>query len=663
MKGNLKHITALAVTGIVFILLVSGNPVSGKNAISFNNEGWAFLEKGDHMRAILSFKNALKQNQKYLDALTGLGYAYYEVEAYEQAAEVFTDALKVDGKSHNALTGLGFAFIGMGNIHEALGFFNRAIEISGENIKARYGIAYLYYVMGKKLWAERKLQSILRIDPYNLDSLLLMAAIKQSNGRLEDARHFAEKAIDSAGENPRGHVVYGEILLEEYLKEDKSDFLPEAIHSFNNALSIQPHSFQANRFMGNISLITGNYEQAVAYYSKAIEIFKNGSVLYNLAVAYDRAGRQDEALQAFLNAYKISPADSILRTRLEDFLVLRDYKIGHPARILFSNDHLQAAIEREKKNLPDEAVMYLRRVLMLNPMDRKAREQLMEYYEIQGFQRFYINELKDLNRLFSERNYRDRLTLEIMKRRDSLYHKEGYSQEDPPRDVPEVAVMDFYTSGGISSHIDTGEVFATNLTFSLGQFGRMKEPGIRLRQQHIAGLNSSPVHFEKSLEALTNRVRQGLIPPIDYIIYGNYREEGGMLSVECHIMDFHKGIIIASINLSEKGRENLPVLSLRLSRRIYDVVPFTGRVLKLKDQGIVVNLGLYDGIAKDSMLVLQKITSGDIAKDVRKKIYFKVKEANTIISYAEPVDRNDLDEVGPSDIVYPYKRKRAKLIK
>ena len=653
----------LAVPVAVVIILFPELRISGKNAISYNMEGWSCLERGDHLRAIFSFRNALKENARYQKALVGLGYAYYEVEAYEQAVELFADSLKIDGRSHEALTGMGFSLIGLGKLNQALLYFNQAITISGEDLKAHYGIAYLYYVMGKMVWAERKIASIFKVDPYHLDSLLLMALIKEDNGRLDEARGYTEKAIGAASENPKGHVAHGRILLQEYLKKDNSAYLPEAVHSLKSALSIQPNNFWANRLMGDISLITGRYAEAVEYYRKTGDIHQNGTVLYNMAVAQDRAGSRDEAMKTFLRAYKLTSSDSILRSRLEEFLVLHDYKIGHPVRTMFSNDHFTVAMEKEKQNLPDEAVMYLRRVLLLNPMNREARESLMAYYDILGYHRLYIDELKDMNRLYQSDRYRDRLSAEIIKRRNKLYHREGYSTEEPPRDVPVVLVMDFYPSTGLSQHIDTGHVFAGSLTFSLGQFGRMNVMGMRTRESFVAGLKTSPSCFEESLGKINELIKSKDLKAVDYIIYGSYRENGNSVSVECNIMDFHKGVIIGTVDLSEGGRESLPVLALRVSRRIYDMIPFTGRILKLKEKGVIVNIGLYDGIKPGSMIVLQKITgSSDDVRKIRKKYFFTVKESDTLLSYAEPIDKNDLDDVDSSDTVYPYKRRRARLI-
>jgi tetratricopeptide (TPR) repeat protein len=415
----------------------------GKNAIYYNREGWQYLRKGDHFRAVLNFKNALKQNPRYADALIGLGQAYNHVEAYEEAARLFADALKLEAGSDRALTGMGFSLTGLGKTKQALDHFNRAVEASGENLDAHYGIANLYRVMGKNLWAERKALSILNIHRYHTGALLLMSDIKSGIGRYDEARAYCQRAIEGESDNPEGHIAHASVLLREYGRDRRSGSLREAVDSLQRALSIQPESFKANRLLGSVFLAQERFADAAACYQKALALHPSSGVLYNLAVTYDRTGNQEMALEMFLKAYKKSPSDSVLRARVEDFLVFRDYEIGNPARVLFAGDRRQTAIDRERKNLPDEAIMYFRRALVLNPMDRDTRENLMRYYDVLGYRRFHLDHLKDMVRLYPDAKYQDRLTVEIIKRRDTLYHREGYSSEAPPRDVPVVMVFDF----------------------------------------------------------------------------------------------------------------------------------------------------------------------------------------------------------------------------
>ena len=636
---------------------------TGRNAIYYNQQGWYHLKRGDMFRAAFSFKNALNRNPKYLEAVLGLGRAYYELEAFEQAYDLYADALKMDSKSVEAHSGLGFVFTGMGDYTRALESFSRAEKISPENLTAKYGIANLYHEMGRDLWAKRKLNEVLRINPYHYDSLLLMGKIKSGENRMGEAEQYILKAIDSDDTSPVGFIRHGEVLLAEYMRNSSEASLERAVNALKKALAIQPESYMANRQMGFISYITGDYRSAVDYFTRSLNDFSGSTVLYCRAVANELAGNRDAALADFLRAMKRSPSDSILRARFENFLVLNDYKTGHPARVMFTDEYLDLARDSAKRNMPDETVLHLRRSLLMNPMNRESRERLMDYYSVLDYDRLYINELKELNRLFPAQNYRDRISVAVVRRRDRLYHREGFSREMPPRDVPAVLVLDFDSGGIIPAHPDAGKVIAGDIAFALGQFGRMSTPGIRSRAGIAAGLRTGPDFIENSLASLGERVRKGEIGKIDYIVYGSFREHHSMVRADCSILNFHKGYVISEFSISESGNGAIRKLSMRAARRIYGIIPYRGRILKVRDKGVVLNLGLADGVKPgERLVVFKKDTDRSLGIPVKIKLIFTVREADTYISYAEPQKPSVLDSIDSNDYLYPVRKRRAKRI-
>ncbi|OHD63706.1 MAG: hypothetical protein A2176_05635, partial [Spirochaetes bacterium RBG_13_51_14] len=548
MKQKALSPVRLSAAACVITLLAGGFLLNGdaanKNAIGYNKEGWEYLKKENYKKAIVSFKNALHDNPRYREALIGLGEAYLEVEAYEQSYDLFTAALTIDPKSVQSLVGLGRTLTAMGRYTEAIRYFDRALKLSEENLDARYGTAHVYACLGKRIWAKRTLETVLRIDPYHYDSLLLMADIKSGENRLAEARKYAEKAIDTNSESSKGYTMYGEILLRQFLATEDEDLLDEAKNALSGAIAIQPSAYQANRIMGYISLMEKKYDAAAGFFSTAISDLDSVTLLYSLAVSRDRAGDQEAALDQFLKALKKNPSDSILRSRTEDFLVFRDYKIGHPARVMLSREQYETALSRENKNLPDETVMYLRRSILLNPMRVEARALLMDFYNTLGFNRFYIDEMKEILRLNPDRVWQEKLSLAVMKRRDMLYHREGYSAEEPPRDVPVVLVLNFDPMGRISPHPDAGDVIASHMTFVLGQFGRMRPVGIRKRTAVTCGLLCGGDHLDQTMETVESKVSAGEIDPVDYIVYGGCNESGAHITIDCSVLDFKKGFVI-----------------------------------------------------------------------------------------------------------------------
>ena len=526
----MKHVTGFRrglflVLAVVLFLPGSG---SGKSALQYTAEGDRYMLKGDYRKAVFSYRNALQRNQAHLKALIGIGNAWTRLDSADAALRSFEKALKIDEKSVEALTGIGFILTHRGDSRRAIEYFNRAITISRESPAAHYGLAWLYYTMGKMIWARRRAESLLAVHPLHFDTLLLMADIIAREGDLEEAKKYAWKAIDAQPERTGGYLRLAAIMFRDYTLRGNGDSLDEASKAVDNALVINADSPDANMLRGLMLWYEKKYADAAAAFEKALGQKNSVDLYYSLAITRDSLGAADAALKNFLEAMKLDPVDPVLRSRFEQFMVVRDIKAGHPARAMFFRESLEAGKKRMKQNLPDEAVLYLRRTLLLNPMSREARELLMGYYEALSYNRFYIRELKEMQRLYPGTNTRDRLTAAVYRRRSRMYHREGFSGDDLPRDVPRILVLDFHSEEGVGPHPDLGAVSAFDLTWALAQFGRQEPVPVRARLK-AAGLKMTPAGFAGTMDRLEEMTKKKAIAPFDYLLYGSCRCHRGRI--------------------------------------------------------------------------------------------------------------------------------------
>ena len=651
-----------------FMAITSAQPgKTEKNALYYNKAGWEHLDKNDTIKSILNFKQALRSNPDYKEAVIGLGMSYLRTGAFDESLKLFERALRLDKNNPQALTGMGFAMTGSGRYNDALSTFEKAIESGSENIDAYYGIASLYHGMGKELWAKRKLETIMRLNPFHYDSLLLLAEIKGYEKRYEEALQLVEKAINSDPENPEGYVRYGKIRLMRYMITGDEDYLSDAEGEFNNALTKQNTYYSAGIYLGYVSFIKGDMAGAMEHFKNAHSIVPDNPVpRYNLAVAGEKLNDLELSYKFFSSLNKSFPYDEILEGRFEDFLIENEFKSGNPSRIALSNKHFEQAAGRIKTHLSDQAILHLRRSVLLNPLRKDAREILRDYYMAQDYYRFYIDEIKDLMRIYPDGGYQETLTIAVFKRRERLYHRTGFSPDIPERNVPSVLVLDFIPRDAFNLHFDAGTVIANQLTFTLQQFGRMSLHSIRQRKQIAGMVLLDDIYLEKSFEKITELTGNDVIPDVDYIVYGSYLEGKDHLSINFKIMNFKTGVVIGDYEISESGHGNLQRLVLRAARRVYEHIPYEGRVLKIDDtEGVIVNLGLLDGFKKDDLIVIYKNKDFNRSKKlyIRSKLLLKVKEADTLVLSAIPVNDAEINLIELNDTVYPLNKRRAKKLK
>ena len=383
---------------------------------------------------------------------------------------------------------------------------------------------------------------------------------------------------------------------------------------------------------------------------------------YDIGLAYEKKGEKGKALDAFEKARAKNMDDEVNLCRLENFLVAGEFKIGSPLRISLSEQHYKTALIRSKEHLNDEYLYHLRRSLYLNPLLRDARERFLQYNFDLGYDNLYIDELKNLQKLFPDGDYGNALNIAIMKRRNRVYHESGFSQEDPPRDVPNVVVLNFITPGGISDHPAAGEIIADNITFSLQQFGRMSTPTVPERRELLSQVQDRPYkELDDILTELSDKMQKHNDAHIDYVVFGEFREKGQALYLDYKLMDFKTGVILAQDELYDREKDKLARLALRAARFIYGKVPYKGRILSTDDDKAVVNLGLYDGLKPGDILYVDSEHDAGVKGKymIKKKILFKIEEADTVVSRVSAVDRDEAEKVREEMPVFPLNKRRA----
>jgi tetratricopeptide (TPR) repeat protein len=462
-----------------------------------------------------------------------------------------------------------------------------------------------------------------------------------------------------------GPAIRRGMCVMRYFSTRKGDegLVTDAIEQIKRALAIQPDNYHALSTLGYLYVNEQNYAGALDAFERAKSLdTKNGLIDYNIALSYERQGNLPKALEQYEIARGKIMNDEMLLSRLEHFLVANEFKMGSPLRVSLSEAHYKTAQYRKRDHLNDEYLFHLRRSLYLNPLLRQAREELLTYNLDEGFDNLYIEELKSLQKLFPDGDYGEKLNIAVMKRRNRFYHLAGYSIEEPPRDVPNILVLDFQTPSGISVHPGTGEIVADNITFSLQQFGRMRAPSVAERRAVMKTVRTKPyLPVDEMLVALADIVKDN---PVDYVVYGEFQERGQSLSIGFKLMDFRNGVIIAEDEMSDREYDKLTRLSLLTARRIYEKLPYKGRILKQNDSELVVNLGLYDGLRTGDILYANDIYDVGVKGkySLKRKILMKINEADTIVSKVTVVDPEDVSRLHEGDEVFPLMKRRAKKI-
>ncbi len=180
--------------------------------------------------------------------------------------------------------------------------FNQAIETLNKGIAripdseillVRLGFTYL--VSGKFQEAFETMNKVLTLNPQDVDALTVCAGILDTAGQKERARSYYERALAIEPESRYLRMNYAGNLA-------SSGKLKEAIDVYKKLIDDFPEEQAFYQYTGIAYSYQGEYDQAIFYLNQAVAIKPTAVGYFNLAVAYEKSGRLQEAIK-YLKLY------------------------------------------------------------------------------------------------------------------------------------------------------------------------------------------------------------------------------------------------------------------------------------------------------------------------------------------------------------------------
>lgn len=177
--------------------------------------------------------------------------------------------------------------------------FDRAIETLKEGaaripdsdvLLVRLGHTYL--VAGKPREALETMEKVLVLYPESLDALTVSAGILDATGRKGEAREFYERALAIEPESRHLRMSYAANLA-------STGSLKEAIGIYESLIADFPGEQAFYQYAGIASSYLGEFDRAVSFLRRAVDIAPTPTGFFNLAVAYEKSGDLENAAAAF----------------------------------------------------------------------------------------------------------------------------------------------------------------------------------------------------------------------------------------------------------------------------------------------------------------------------------------------------------------------------
>ncbi len=169
------------------------------------------------------------------------------------------------------------------------------------------GIYVVSFILGEAALGEGKweqaateLRKCLELNPHFDQAMLGLARSLIFQGKGDEAKHWAQQAIQYNPQNYRAWYQLGFIDS----KTDKQ----AAISDYEKAISIQGNFAPVRRDLGMLYFEQKNYEQAATQLSRAVKLGLRDAPLFNyLGISYSRSKQFSEAIPNYKEAIKLDP--------------------------------------------------------------------------------------------------------------------------------------------------------------------------------------------------------------------------------------------------------------------------------------------------------------------------------------------------------------------
>jgi len=235
------------------------------------------------------YEKALQIDPKLIGALSNLGLICHMEREYEEAIGYFEKLLKIDPADSAALNNMGSVFVSKHQHDRGIEYFEKAVKCDPKNPLIYFNMGKALMRRGRHTEALDSLQQSMELDSYQPMVYGTFCTLL----RLMDLPHQSEKfARDALLEFPGNVFLQCEVAvnLQACLK------LGEAEEILRSILQEHPHSGQALQILGIILIHTGQEEEIIEMFEKALLFLPDeAGVFFNYALALFSIGHLQEA--------------------------------------------------------------------------------------------------------------------------------------------------------------------------------------------------------------------------------------------------------------------------------------------------------------------------------------------------------------------------------
>jgi tetratricopeptide (TPR) repeat protein len=297
---------------------------------SLNNlRGLAAAQLGRTAEAETSFRKVIRLLPHVAMGYNNLAALLWQSGRHAEGVTAFRQALIEEPHNFTASVGLGTILAERGEYGEALPYLESAWSSRGGDFQAGYELARTLMELKRPAEAQKIITRLVRPkDDAALAKLYaLYAAVAEQLGDRAAANLDYRRAFERS---PQSFDIYVALVRNSFASRDNSR---EQLPPVPTTLSADQHFT-----LGLVFASGGAYSRAISHFQQTLQLQPTNSLaVYNLALAYEREGRSQEAIELLERAVEQQP-----NAELYDLIASLEEDIGNYVQAV---RHYQRAVD------------------------------------------------------------------------------------------------------------------------------------------------------------------------------------------------------------------------------------------------------------------------------------------------------------------------------
>jgi tetratricopeptide (TPR) repeat protein len=251
--------------------------------IHFNldNQKWEYIQELTD-KAIAKYQEELyeaEDDRKTRDCLKKSignvyikkGKCYEKMKIIEKAIEMYHECLEFDSENPLAYLRVGWAHVRRNKIYEGYNYLKKGLKYKPDSVEIYFKLSETSLMMEDIHTKERQESALkfinawLKLEPDNLEAMILLGRIKEKQGEYDEAYNIYQKVTDVDRKRPDSFYYLGQLY------EKKKEF-KKAISAYKQWLFLDTQNFAWAISLATLLGNEGEHHKAAKYFKHAVDI-------------------------------------------------------------------------------------------------------------------------------------------------------------------------------------------------------------------------------------------------------------------------------------------------------------------------------------------------------------------------------------------------------